>query len=78
VKIPPHKHDADELIYVIAGRGTTLVGGAPQPVAPGALVTIPAGAEHSLTVDEKLTAVQVYAPGGPEQRFKNPNAGSKK
>ena len=31
---------------------------------------IPAGVTHSIAVVDKITALQVYAPGGPEQRFK--------
>jgi quercetin dioxygenase-like cupin family protein len=70
-KVPPHKHDtSDELIYVISGRGTTTVAGKPVATTPGAQLRVPAGVEHSLAVDEKLTTVQIYAPGGPEQRFK--------
>ena len=36
----------------------------------GDFVTIPRGTPHSLTVSAELCAVQVYAPAGPEQRFK--------
>jgi quercetin dioxygenase-like cupin family protein len=69
--VPPHKHDgSDELIYVLDGKGTTTIGGKAIPVAAGDSLRIPAGVEHSLVVTEKLNAVQVYAPGGPEQRFK--------
>lgn len=79
VKIPPHQHEgSDEILYVLGGRGTTGVAGESFAVAAGDAIYVPAGAEHWLTVDEKLTAVQVYAPGGPEQRFKNLNDGSKK
>jgi quercetin dioxygenase-like cupin family protein len=68
VKVPPHVHDkSDELIHVVSGKGTTMIGGKP---AAAATFRIPAGVEHSLSVDEKMTAVQVYAPAGPEQRFK--------
>jgi quercetin dioxygenase-like cupin family protein len=71
VKIPPHKHEtSEEVIYVIAGRGSTTVGGAARAVRPGDVVDIPKNSEHSLAVDEALTAVQLYAPSGPEQRFK--------
>jgi quercetin dioxygenase-like cupin family protein len=78
-QIPPHKHDgSDELLYIVSGRCTTTIGGRKVPASAGAIVQIPAGVEHSVVVDEALAAVQVYAPGGPEQRFKNPNSGSKK
>jgi quercetin dioxygenase-like cupin family protein len=71
VKIPPHTHaGSDELLYIVSGKGMTYVGGKPVYTAAGTVLHIPAGVEHSLTVDEPLVAVQVYAPAGPEQRFK--------
>jgi len=70
VTIPPHRHDgSDEILYIMNGRGTTTVAAAPRPTRAGDLLHIPAGVEHALTVDEPIAAVQVYAPGGPEQRF---------
>jgi quercetin dioxygenase-like cupin family protein len=69
--VPRHKHDgAHELLYIVAGHGTTTVGAQSILVGPGDALVIPPGVEHALTVDDKLTAVQVYAPAGPEQRFK--------
>jgi quercetin dioxygenase-like cupin family protein len=70
-KVPPHVHDgSDEIIFVLQGRGTTTVGGAPLESRAGELLRIPAGVQHSLVVSEKMSVVQIYAPGGPEQRFK--------
>jgi quercetin dioxygenase-like cupin family protein len=72
-KIPPHTHDSsDELIYVISGKGMTQIDGKAVFTTAGTTLRIPAGVEHSLSVDEPLVAVQVYAPAGPEQRFKQP------
>jgi quercetin dioxygenase-like cupin family protein len=72
VKIPPHVHaGSEELIYVVAGKGMTTIDGKPVFSGSGSLLRIPAGVEHSLAVDEPLTAVQVYSPAGPEQRFKS-------
>jgi quercetin dioxygenase-like cupin family protein len=69
--VPPHKHEgSDELLYILDGKGTTTISGKSFAMSAGDSLRIPAGLEHSLTVDEKLTAVQVYAPAGPEQRFK--------
>jgi quercetin dioxygenase-like cupin family protein len=69
--VPPHKHEtSDELIYVLDGKGTTTIGGKTLAIAAGDSIRIPAGVEHSLVVTEKWNAVQVYAPAGPEQRFK--------
>jgi mannose-6-phosphate isomerase-like protein (cupin superfamily) len=71
VKIPPHTHaGSEELLYIVSGKGMTRIGDKPVFTTAGTILRIPAGVEHSLTVDEPLVAVQVYAPGGPEQRFK--------
>ena len=71
VTIPSHRHETSaEMIYVLSGKGTTVINGESLRVAQGDAVYIPKMMEHSLVVDEKITAVQVYAPAGPEQRFK--------
>jgi quercetin dioxygenase-like cupin family protein len=70
VKIPPHRHEgSDEILYIVDGSGTTTIAEAAHPTKPGTVIRVPAGVQHALTVDEPLAAVQVYAPGGPEQRF---------
>lgn len=72
-KIPLHQHDAsDELVFVLAGRGRMEIRGQRLAIGPHDAVHIPAGVGHSLDVSEKLVAIQCYAPGGPEQRFKQP------
>jgi quercetin dioxygenase-like cupin family protein len=71
VEVPRHTHDADELVYVLSGKATTVVDDQTFVEKPGDALTIPRGAPHALTVAEDLCAVQVYAPRGPEQRFKN-------
>jgi mannose-6-phosphate isomerase-like protein (cupin superfamily) len=77
-KVPAHQHaGSDELLYIVSGKGMTTIGGKPVFSAAGTILRIPAGVEHSLSVDEPLVALQVYAPGGPEQRFKNSNGGSR-
>jgi mannose-6-phosphate isomerase-like protein (cupin superfamily) len=69
--VPLHVHEkSDELLYIATGRGTMTLDGKSVPVAAGDTIRIPMGKPHSLVVTEKLLAVQVYAPAGPEQRFK--------
>ncbi len=57
-------HDVDQILAFIAGEGEALVGSMRRPVAPNALVFVPAGARHNFvntgTADLKL--VTVYAP----------------
>jgi quercetin dioxygenase-like cupin family protein len=72
-QVPAHKHDtSDEILFILAGKGTMVVGGNKLVVQAGDAVHLPTAMQHSLTVTEKMTAVQLYAPGGPEQRFKTP------
>jgi quercetin dioxygenase-like cupin family protein len=69
--VPPHKHEgSEEVIYMLSGRTTATVGGSVRKVGPGEILRMRPGEEHAVTVDEKLVAVQIYVPGGPEQRFK--------
>lgn len=71
--VKEHAHDAEwECLSVQLGRGTLTLAGRPVPVEPGGIVCVPPGARHAWTPtgDAPLVAVQVYSPGGPEQRFK--------
>jgi quercetin dioxygenase-like cupin family protein len=69
--IPPHKHATqDEELFVIDGTGEMTVGKQKLEVAPGDAVRIAANAAHAVKVVEPLKAIQIYAPAGPEQRFK--------
>lgn len=72
--VAEHTHDTSaELIYILEGHATMTLDGQAQAVRAGMAIYIPAGVKHSLTMDTKvepLRALQVYTPGGPEQRFK--------
>lgn len=72
--VAEHAHDRSaELLYILEGTGTLRLGEQTFEVKPGMAIFIPAGMKHSLRVDtqiEPLRAIQVYTPGGPEQRFK--------
>ncbi|MDP7112005.1 MAG: cupin domain-containing protein [Myxococcota bacterium] len=70
---PDHTHEGAELIYVLEGRASMTIGEQLLELAPGDAVHIPAGAHHTFTVPDgapPLKVLQVYVPGGPEQRFK--------
>ncbi len=69
--IATHKHAAqDEELYFLDGRSTTTVGKQAFETAPGDALRIAANVAHAMKITEKLRVIQVYAPGGPEQRFK--------
>lgn len=73
-QVPEHSHDhAAELIYILTGSGRMTMDGKEMMVRAGMAIYIPAGVKHSLVIDTKvepMRALQVYTPGGPEQRFK--------
>jgi quercetin dioxygenase-like cupin family protein len=74
-----HRHAAGaELVYVLEGSAeVTVEGSGKQAVGPGHALYLPAGVEHGLRVVKPLRALQVYAPAGPERRYKNFRRGGK-
>ena len=71
VIIPLHKHASqDEELFFLSGRSSTTIGKQTFETAAGDAVRIPANVAHSMKALEHLRVIQVYAPGGPEQRFK--------
>ncbi len=71
--VPLHTHSSAELLFVLRGEGAVLGVGGPQAVEAGSAVYIPAGVVHgfSHSGDEDTELVQLYAPGGPEGRFRD-------
>jgi len=69
--VPEHRHpDADEILYILEGDGELTLDGKKIQVSAGSAVFIPRNAPHSfISGAQGLKALQVYAPGGPEQRF---------
>ncbi len=69
-----HNHpDADEILYVLAGRGQQMVDdGEPFLVAAGQAVFIPTAAWHSTinTGWEPLSLLAIYAPAGAEEALR--------
>lgn len=71
--VPLHQHAAEtELLYLLEGAGTMTVAGAEVPVTATSAVQVPPGVPHSFTATAPVRAIQLYTPGGPEQRFKVP------
>jgi mannose-6-phosphate isomerase-like protein (cupin superfamily) len=70
--VPEHVHAGEtELLYVLAGAGTMVVDGVSLPITASTVIQIPKGVAHAVpTITESLSAIQLYTPGGPEQRFK--------
>jgi quercetin dioxygenase-like cupin family protein len=75
VTIAAHKHQgADEALYMVGGTSDTTVGKESVHTVAGDALRIPANVMHTMKVGDKLRAIQVYAPAGPEQRFKGGEA----
>ncbi|GAC1352710.1 MAG: hypothetical protein NVS3B20_13080 [Polyangiales bacterium] len=77
--IPEHVHASEwEMLAVIEGDGFHLTkkpsAGALERlrVSPGALISVPPGVPHGWEPagTQALTAIQLYSPPGPEQRFR--------
>lgn len=69
--IPTHKHQVqDEELYFLAGRSEVTVGKASFQTAAGDALRVPSNVPHALKSIEPLRLLQVFAPGGPEQRYK--------
>lgn len=47
--IAEHAHDADEIVYVVAGEGTHRIGGRDSSLLAGTFTFIPKGTPHTLT-----------------------------
>ena len=58
-----HRHDPDELYFVLGGTGAVLVGEDEFPVEAGSTVFVPGGAWHSArnTGDDVLRILYVFA-----------------
>lgn len=55
---------AEELYFVIAGRGTAILDGAPREISAGDLLRLPPGTTHGfVTGDEPLEMLNIHTPG---------------
>ncbi len=69
-----HSHaGAEEIIFVTAGAGELTVGSEKFPFEAPEALYIPAGQPHAVkfTGTDKAELVQIYAPAGPEDRYKD-------
>jgi quercetin dioxygenase-like cupin family protein len=70
--LPRHEHaGSTELLYVQTGGGKLTVGSESMPFGPESALAIPADQPHAGQIGrEPTTAIQIYAPAGPEQRYR--------
>jgi quercetin dioxygenase-like cupin family protein len=73
--IPRHTHEGSaEILYVESGGGELTVGSEKVPFGADQVLHIPEDQPHAARFAERTVMIQVYAPAGPEQRFKSPPA----
>ncbi|AKF06959.1 cupin domain-containing protein [Sandaracinus amylolyticus] len=73
VTVPEHRHgEAVEVLLFEDGEGTMRLGNQEIAVRPGVAIYVPEGTLHSFRSagTRPLRAIQIYAPAGPEQRFR--------
>ena len=73
-ELPRHAHPGvDEILFVAAGAGELTVGSEKFPFEAPVALYIPAGQPHAakFTGTDKGELVQIYAPAGPEDRYKD-------
>jgi mannose-6-phosphate isomerase-like protein (cupin superfamily) len=71
--VAEHVHpDSWEILCAVEAAGTFTLDGKEQRLGPKQVVVVPPNTKHAWKPDEgsKLVAIQLYAPPGPEQRFK--------
>jgi len=60
---PHYHHDAEQIVFVLSGRGVTEIEGATCEIGPGTLVYHPPGQVHrELASSEDFRVLIVYAP----------------
>lgn len=71
VRIEPHQTTsvsyhkvAEEIYFVLSGRGVAVLDGEGHPLRPGDFLRLPPGTTHGfITADEPLELLDVHAPG---------------
>jgi quercetin dioxygenase-like cupin family protein len=72
-EIPRHSHAGSaEILYILSGAGEVTIGSDKLAFAADQAIHLPEDQPHAVRFKgpEKTLAVQIYAPAGPEQRFK--------
>ncbi|HUS31851.1 MAG TPA: cupin domain-containing protein [Kofleriaceae bacterium] len=70
-KVAEHVHEKEtEMLYLLEGSGAMTIAGQRVEVTETSVIQIPPNTKHSFEASTAVRAVQVYTPGGPEQRFK--------
>ena len=71
--VAEHVHESSwEVLCAVDAAGTFTLAGREERLAPRQIVVVPPNTKHSWRPDagSNLVALQMYAPPGPEQRFR--------
>jgi quercetin dioxygenase-like cupin family protein len=60
--VPPHKHEQEQVSYVVRGALRFTVGGQEMTVRSGSVLQIPSWVEHSVDVLEDTDVIDVFTP----------------
>jgi quercetin dioxygenase-like cupin family protein len=64
----PHKHDNEQIAYILSGTADFHVGDSVQRMGPGGIIVIPGGVMHHAVVigDQEVINIDVFTPARPE------------
>jgi len=71
--VPSHHHEkAEQVLFIVSGRGAITLGDHNVEAGPGATVHVPKGTAHSITNtgDEPLTILEATSPPGFQEIFR--------
>jgi quercetin dioxygenase-like cupin family protein len=80
-ELPRHSHEGSaEILYILAGSGEVTIGSEKIAFGPDQVIHIPENQPHAARFGtaEKTVALQIYAPAGPEQKYKAGSGSNKK
>jgi quercetin dioxygenase-like cupin family protein len=80
-EVPRNSHPGSaEILYVLSGAGEVTIGSEKLKFGDDEVLHIPDGQPHAakFTGPEKTVMLQVFAPGGPEERYRAPQGGKAK
>ncbi len=72
-EVPRHDHGGSaEILYILSGAGELQIGSEKLVFGPDQAIHLPEGQPHAAKFKgpDKTVALQIYAPAGPEQRYK--------
>ena len=71
-KVPEHRDPTEEYLYVLKGTGTLWIDDVEMKIKSNSVVYMPANAKVRFQADaQPVEVLQVFAPSGPEKKYKS-------